>query len=208
MQTLSLEKSLEIISKQGIKTAQTEYAQNKNELAQACNKIGFPLAIKVISNQAIHKTEHGGVAINIQNLKQAQKVFSKMQKIKGFEKVAIQKMLKGTELIIGAKRDIQFGPTIIVGLGGIYVEILQDYSIGICPLTDKDATEMLKQLKTYKILTGARTKKPVNLKEIKKIILKIADLMEKNPNIEEIDLNPIIANKKEATAVDARIVEK
>lgn len=206
MTNLNIEESINLAKKYGIKTAPMEYAANEKELKDAIDKIGFPSAIKVVSSKIVHKTEAGGVELPITSLRQARAVFGKMKKIKGFEKVVVQKMLKGTELIIGGKRDVQFGPTVIVGLGGIYVEILQDFAIGICPLNSKNADEMLKQLKTYKILQGARTKKAVNFAELKKLMLKVSRLMENEPNVLELDLNPVIANKKEAVAVDARVL--
>jgi acyl-CoA synthetase (NDP forming) len=208
MEIFNLTKSFEIIKKYGIKTAKMQEAKNENQVKKACKNIGLPVAMKVVSKNITHKTEVGGVKIGINSLKEATETFKKMKKIDGFECVIIQQMLKGTEILIGGKRDIQFGPTVIVGLGGIYAEILNDISIGICPLTKSQAKEMIQSLKTYPILSGARGKKGVNIKELEEIILSVGKLMENEPEIIELDLNPVIGNENEIIAVDARVIAK
>jgi len=117
-------------------------------------------------------------------------------------------MIRGTEIIIGGKRDIQFGPTILVGLGGIYVEVFKDFQIGICPVSKGNAKEMLEKLKSYPILKGTRGKKGVNLDKLIETILKVSNLMLKEENLQELDLNPLIATEKEIIAVDARAILK
>jgi acyl-CoA synthetase (NDP forming) len=208
METLNLTKSFEIIKKYGIKTAKMQEAKNENQIKKACKNIGMPIAMKVVSKKITHKTEAGGVKIGINSIKEATETFKKMKKIDGFECVIVQQMLKGTEILVGGKRDIQFGPTVIVGLGGIYAEILNDISIGICPLTKNQAKEMIQSLKTYPILSGARGKKGVNIKELEETILSVGKIMENETEIIELDLNPIIGNENEIIAVDARVITK
>ncbi|HZX20679.1 MAG TPA: acetate--CoA ligase family protein [archaeon] len=206
MRTLSLAESVKMLKKHGIKFAEHGEAKTSEELNKICKRIGFPIAMKINSKQISHKTESGGVEINISNFSEAKKVFGKMRKLKGFESVLVQKMLKGKEIIIGGKRDVQFGGTVLVGLGGIFVEIFQDVQIGICPVNTKTAREMIETLKAYPLLKGYRGKKGVNLKKLEEIIVKVSKLMEKNESIIELDLNPLIGDEKNITAVDARVV--
>lgn len=208
MKTLSLPESVKLVKKYGIKFARSETARNGKELALACKKTGFPVAMKIISSKISHKTDAGGVQLNIASLSEAKKVFSRMGKLKGFESVLVQEMLRGKEIIIGGKRDVQFGPTILVGLGGIYVEVFRDFQIGICPVSRKTAREMVENLKAYPILKGMRGKKGVNLPKVFEAIVKASRLMVKEKTVQELDLNPVIATPKEVIAVDARVVVK
>ncbi|MCR4369276.1 MAG: acetate--CoA ligase family protein [archaeon] len=206
MNTLSLLESQKMAQKYGIKFAQSKNAASEEELEKACAELGFPIAMKIVSSQISHKTDVGGVAINIESLTQAKKKFSEMKKLEGFEAIALQKMLRGKEIIIGGKRDVQFGPTVLVGLGGIFVEVFKDYRIGICPIKRTEAKEMLESLKAYPVLAGVRGKKGVNLREVEDAIISISRLMMKEKKVQELDINPLIANSKNALAVDARIV--
>ncbi len=206
MKTLSLLESIEFVKKHKIPFARHETAATSSELQKACEKIGYPIAMKVVSKGISHKTEAGGVKINIGNSADAKTEFHRMQKLKGFECVVIQDMHKGTEIIIGGKRDIQFGPTVLVGLGGIFVEIFKDANIGICPVSRKTAYEMVRNLKAYPILEGYRGKKGINIPKLVDTIMQVSSMMQKNPQIVELDLNPLIATTKGITSVDARVI--
>ncbi|MEK6958180.1 MAG: acetate--CoA ligase family protein [archaeon] len=206
MRTLSLPESIELAKKYGIEFAEYATARNEAELGKACSKMGFPVAMKIISPKISHKTDSGGVKINIANPNEAKKEFTEMRKLRGFEGVLVQEMLHGKEVIIGGKRDVQFGPTVLFGLGGIYVEVFKDYNIGICPLKKSDAREMVQSLKSYPILRGAREKRGVDLKAIEEAILKVSKLMQKEKQVQELDLNPLIATSEGVKAVDARII--
>lgn len=206
LRTLDIVESMKIVEKYGIKFAHHKVARNEKELESACKKIGFPVAVKIISTKISHKTERGGVEVGIKSIAEAHRAFRKMKKLTGFGGVVVQKMVKGTEIIIGGKRDMQFGPTVLVGLGGIFVEVFKDYAIGICPITRKTATEMISELKALPIIKGYRTKKAVNMRKLEEAIMKAGKLMQKEKKIQEIDLNPLIGNKKEVVAVDARVV--
>ncbi len=206
LKTLDLQQSMRLAAKYAIKFAPHKTARSQKELETACRKIGFPLALKVISSKITHKTEAGGVLTGITSLAQARKTYARMAKIPGFSGVVAQEMVKGTEIIIGGKRDVQFGPTVLVGLGGVFVEVFKDYAIGICPLTPRNAGEMLESLRAYPILAGYRGKKGADLKKLGETILKVSRLMMKEKRVEELDLNPVVASEKRLLAVDARAV--
>jgi len=206
MKTLRLTESIDLVKKHGVKFAEQDEATTEKDLEKAIEKTGFPIAMKLVSSTITHKTDVGGVKINIKTISEAKKEFSKMKKLGGFEKVIVQKMVRGTEIIIGGKRDVQFGPTVLVGLGGIYVEIFKDFSIGICPLSKRNAKEMIKELKAYPLLKGIRGKKGINISALEDEVVKVSKLMMKEKNIIELDLNPLIATDKEILAVDARII--
>ena len=206
MHTLSLSESVKLVKKHKIPFVASAEVKSSSELKKAVSKIGYPVAMKINSTKISHKSDVGGVEINIETFAQASKVFNKMKKLKGFESVFVQKMVRGTEIIIGGKRDVQFGPTILVGLGGIYVEVFKDFQIGICPINKSTAREMLQELKAYPILKGLRGKKGINLKKLEETIVKVSKMMVKEKKLQELDLNPLIATPKEILAVDARAV--
>jgi len=206
MKTLSVSESQKIAEKYGLKFAKSHTITTHEELEKALSHFEFPIAMKIISQIITHKSDAGGVKINIKSAKTAKTVFSEMKKLKGFEGILIQEMIRGTEIIIGGKRDVQFGPTVLVGLGGIYVEVFKDFQIGICPIKKRDAHNMIKELKAYPILKGIRGKKGINIKALEETIIKVSRMMQKEKNIEELDLNPVIATEKEIIAVDARII--
>lgn len=197
---------MKTIQKHGIPTVEQYHVSKESDLEKARQKTGFPAAIKMVSSTVSHKTDKGGVKLNIHSLEEARLAFRELQQIKGFESALLQKQLKGTEVIVGGKLDEQFGPTILFGLGGIFVEIFQDVSIRICPISEKDAGKMITEIKGYKILSGARGQKPANLKAIKDVLLKTSKIMLEGKT-KELDINPLIVTEKKAVAVDARIVE-
>lgn len=203
-QTLNVQDSQELMEKNRIPFARSQWAKNEKELEKV--KITFPWVMKVVSNKIVHKTEFNGVRVGINSLKNAREVWKEMKKLPGFNGVLVQEQAGGFELIIGGKRDLQFGPTVLVGLGGIYTEIFRDFSLRICPIAEKDADGMLKELRAFPVLAGARTGKKVNFNKLKTLILNAGKAMEKNSKILELDLNPVFVNAKQAVAVDARIV--
>ncbi|AJF59532.1 MAG: acetyl-CoA synthetase I subunit beta [archaeon GW2011_AR10] len=206
MKLLSLTESIKLVKKYGVQFAPSRQAGTAEEAARAAEELGFPVALKLISSKISHKTDIGGVALNIENSAGARKAFARMRKLRGFKGVLVQKMVRGKEIIIGGKRDEQFGPTILFGLGGIFVEVFKDYTVRVCPITVRDAREMVQGIKAYPILAGFRSKKGVNIKAIEKDLLKVNRLLMKEKNIRELDINPLIASAKGVTAVDARVV--
>ncbi len=203
---LNINESEQLIKKHGIEFAKAIPAKNEKELKKAMEKIGFPLVMKIISSKIVHKTDTGGVITDITDKEHSIQAFKKMKKLKGFDGVLIQEMLEGHEIIIGGKQDPQFGPTILFGMGGIFVELYKDVSLRICPITRKDAKEMIKEIKGYKILKGYRGQKGTNLKKIEDYLMIVSKMME-TEDIKELDLNPLIATEKTIKAIDARIVK-
>ena len=177
-------------------------------------KIGYPVVLKVVSRQIIHKTEVGGVVINIRNEKELYQAYHQI--IKNVEKKApkakidgffIQEMLPNDrEVIVGGKKDPTFGQTIAFGLGGVFVEVLEDVSFRVVPITKQDAIEMLKEIKALKILKGYRGKPSVDFEALVDVLLKTSKMLEENPEINELDINPIFALTDRAVAGDARII--
>jgi len=198
-----IEKEAEnFLEKEGFNVVKRKTVKNKEDLKRASSFVGFPIAMKISSKKIVHKARVKGVIVNIHGLKAAEKAFSRLKKIKDFEEVLIQKMIMGQFLIIGLKKTPEFGLAIMVGAGGGNVERMRDISFRICPINEKDAEEMIKEIRFYKRLK----EKHVNLKMIKKNLLKISNLAKKYPSIDELDINPLIVNEKEAVIVDARIV--
>jgi succinyl-CoA synthetase beta subunit len=198
--------SVKLCEKFGVNFIQTMSVSNEKELEKAFLKIKFPWAMKVVGKNIIHKSDVGGVKLHLENKKDALNAFRKMIKIKGAKKVAVQTMKEGVELIIGGMNDAQFGPVLLVGFGGIYTEVWKDTSMRVCPVEEKDASEMLKELTSYPILKGIRGKKGIPLKQLTKMLVNVSKLMMKN-NIQELDLNPVIGTPTKVEAVDVRIIQ-
>jgi acetate---CoA ligase (ADP-forming) subunit beta len=204
MKTLDFLDSVQWLEKRKINFPKYTVVKKEQELEKL--KIHFPYVMKAVSTKISHKTEYNAVQVNVNELAEAQHIFRRFKRLPGFRSVIVQEQLEGFELIIGAKRDPQFGPTVLVGFGGIFTEIIKDFSIRICPITQRDADSMLKDLKAYPLLAGARKQKPANLKMIKEILLTTSNIITKDKNIQELDLNPVMANQQKAVAVDARII--
>jgi acetyl-CoA synthetase (ADP-forming) len=210
MQKLGLKETELILKNYKLPTPVTHLAKNKKEVLTYSKRIGFPVVMKISSPSIIHKTDVGGVKLNINNEFEAGKAYEEiMKKVpkKNIEGVIIQKMHDGHKIIIGMKRDAQFGPVIAFGLGGIFVEVFKDFALRVAPLTKKDCMSMIKEIRTYPILAGARGRTKANMSKLVEIIMKISRLAMTNPKIWEIDLNPVIINKKEAVIVDARFLK-
>lgn len=209
-----MSKTAILLKKYNLPLAKYATANSPKKAAEMSGKISYPVVMKVDSKDIIHKSDVGGVKSGItlpaeaeeayiQIIKSARKKAPKA-KIKG---VYIQKMEQGTEVIIGMKRDAQFGPVIMFGIGGIFVEIMKDTAFSIAPVNRKMAIDMIKSIRSYPILSGARGKKPANIDAIANIIVKTSRMSE-NKNILELDFNPVMVNEKSAVIVDARIIIK
>ncbi|HEY9221821.1 MAG TPA: acetate--CoA ligase family protein [Lutibacter sp.] len=167
-------------------------------------KLGFPVVMKVVG--PIHKSDVGGIILNINSTEKLAASFSEIMKIAGAKAVLIQPMKKGMELFIGAKKEGNFGHMVLCGLGGIYIEVLKDINVALAPVSEMEGIEMIQNLKSYKIIQGIRNQEGVNEKLFAEIIVKISDLIMAAPEIAELDLNPLFGNSKEIFAVDARIM--
>lgn len=206
--------SKKLLKQAGVPVIETKLAQTPKEAVSISQKLGFPVALKIASPDIVHKSDSGGVRLSLKNASEVRTAYREV--IDGARKkypsasiqgVAVQKMAKpGTEVIVGASKDPQFGPVIMFGLGGIFVEVLKDVSFRIIPLSRKDAREMIEEIKGYPLLKGYRGKEPVDITAFIEILLKISSLMEETPEIKELELNPILAYKKGALGVDARII--
>jgi len=182
-------------------------AKTRGEIITLANKMGYPLALKVVG--PVHKSDVGGVTLNIKSQKHLEAEFARMKKISGVTGVMVQEMLSGTELFIGAKYEPKFGHIILCGLGGIFVEVLGDVSSGLAPLTFNEADSMIKSLRAYKIIRGTRGKPGINESKFAEIIVRLSSLLRFATEIKELDLNPLIGSQKNITVVDARIrIEK
>lgn len=202
------EKAFELLKRYRIKMPEYEFCKNEEEMKKFVKKIGFPIAMKASGKSIIHKTDVHGVKTDINTDEEAVRAFNELIKIKGCEKVIVQKMIKeGYEIIIGGKKDPQFKKVIALGAGGIFTEFLKDVSFRVPPLTPEDAQDMLNEVRFSElILKGFRGQKPANRESIVNTILAVSRIMESDPKIREIDLNPVFATSENAIAVDVRII--
>jgi acetate---CoA ligase (ADP-forming) len=180
---------------------------SKAELLSVAENTGFPLALKVVG--PVHKSDVGGVTLNIKSFKHLEAEFNRMMQINEVKAVLVQQMVSGTELFIGAKYEPRFGHIILCGLGGIFVEVLGDVSSGLAPLTFSEAQSMIRSLRSYKIIKGTRGKQGINESKYAEIIVRLSSLLRYATEIKEMDLNPLIGSEENLTVVDARIrIEK
>jgi acetate---CoA ligase (ADP-forming) subunit beta len=205
--------SKRILKQAGISVVETKLAKTQKEAVSFSQKIGFPVVLKITSPDVIHKSDSEGVKLSINSAAEVKKAYNEiLKKVRKqypdaiIHGVSVQKMVRpGTEVIIGTSKDPQFGPVIMFGLGGIFVEVLKDVSFRIIPLGRKDALEMIEEIKGYPLLQGYRGKEPADISALVDIILKISKFIEENPQIKELELNPIFVYRNRAIAVDARI---
>ena len=198
-----------IFSLYGFKTPKYDVATSRNQTAAIARKIGYPAVAKIVSPAVIHKSDVKGVVVGIKDDQTLCQTFDRLSKIDGFAGMLIAEMVKGLELIIGAKNDLQFGPMILLGMGGISVEIYKDVSLRMAPLKDRDADRMIQDLKAGRILTGYRGSEPVNLTELRKMIVNFSKLMmDMKEVVESVDLNPVMCTAQTCTIADSRIMLK
>ena len=207
------QESKEILAAYGFTIPQSKLARSSDEAISAASIIGYPVVMKVVSPDIIHKSDIGGVKIGLTGPSQVKDTYElMMMRIREREPsarlqgVLIQEMVaEGREIIVGMTRDPQFGPMLMFGLGGIYVEVLRDVSFQLAPITSDEALEMLLGTKTYKLLQGVRGEKSVDMQLVAECIQRISQLSMDFPQIKEMDINPLKISSEGATAVDARI---
>lgn len=206
--------SKRLILRAGLKVTEPVLVSSVSEAVNAARRMGYPVALKIASADIIHKSDAGGVVINLTNPESVEDAFIRITtsvrqhypeaQIDG---ITVQPQASpGVELIIGMKRDPQFGPVIMFGLGGVWVEIFNDVSLRIAPLSREDASEMISSLKGYRLLDGYRGQPKVDTATLEDWLIRVSDLAMKNPQIKEMDINPIIAYERGAVAVDARVL--
>ena len=194
----------EILECAGIPMVPELVASDKDELISFATRVGYPVVAKVVG--PVHKSDVGGVTLNIRTPEHLALEFERMMKIEGATGVMVQKMLKGTELFIGAKYEERFGHVVLCGLGGIFVEVLKDVSSGLAPLSYGEAYSMIRSLRGYKILKGTRGQAGINEQKYAEIIVRLSTLLRFATEIKEMDINPLLADEHDVVAVDARIL--
>ncbi len=188
----------------GIPMVPEMVSDSKGELTAFADKVGYPVVAKVVG--PVHKSDVGGVALNIMSAEHLEMEFDRMMKIEGAKAIMVQKMIKGKELFIGAKYEPRFGHIVLCGLGGIFVEVLKDVSSGLAPLSYDEAYSMIRSLRAYKIIKGTRGQKGLNEQKYAEIIVRLSTLLRFTTEIKELDINPLLADEDNVTAVDARIL--
>jgi acetyltransferase len=208
---LLLPEAFEVLEAYGIPVADYQVVREKEDLKKSMKNIQGPVALKVISPRISHKSDVGGVQLNLTQPSEVEEAFEKIKKLdpENSSGVLVQKMvLDGKEIILGAKRDPSFGPVVLFGLGGIYVEILKETSLRVAPINRSEAEEMISELKATQILKGVRGERPLDIEALVENLLKLSQLMMDFPDIEGIDINPVKVLEKGAVALDARILLK
>ncbi len=212
---LTTGESLAVLSAYGIRVCKDGEAKNLDEAIALADRIGYPVVMKLNSKKISHKTDVGGVRVGIENADQLRAEYTDMVNkleaknlLDGMEGVIIQEMVKSDrEMVCGIATDPQYGPMMMFGLGGVFVEVMKDVSFRLAPLSDQDALEMIRSVKAYKLLEGARGSVPADIEQIKEILLRLSQLVSDFPFVDELDINPLMISSKdgEPIAVDGRI---
>lgn len=198
----------------GIPVTKFELAESEAEALEFAAKIGYPVVLKIVSPDVIHKSDVGGVIVDLKDRNETQNGYKQIlrnvkrhnpkAKVVG---VLVQEMAPAsTEIIVGAIKDPQFGPALMFGLGGIFVEVLKDVTFRVAPITEDEASKMIKEVKAYPLLKGYRNTPPADTEVIIRILMNTSKLVMEHPEIKELDLNPIMVYEKGAKTVDARIL--
>ena len=206
--TLSEYESKQVLASYGIPVTKELLVNNLQDLINATKEIGYPLVLKGCSSGIAHKTEKGLIRVDIRNEAEAKAAFEEITANIGTEDaILVQEMVKGQrELVIGLTRDPQFGPCVMFGLGGIFTEILKDISFRVAPLEERDALEMMQDIKGHKILEAVRGMEAADLNIFSNILIKVGQIGLENEHIKEIDINPVIISGNQPVAVDALVV--
>ncbi len=212
--TLLEPEAKEICQAYGMPTPAFGVARNPSEAADLADKVQFPVVLKIISRDILHKTEAGGVLLDLNSREQVENGFSQiMARARGYNEkaqiagVLVQHMVpKGVEVIVGGLRDSQFGPTVLFGLGGIFVEVLKDASFRVAPISELDSREMVQEIRGHSILQGVRGQPASDEDAIREILQATSKIMMENQAIQQMDLNPVMVYPKGASIVDTRII--
>ncbi len=205
-QVLSEIQSKDILRAAGLPVIETSAAKSAEEAMDLAQCVGYPVALKIIAPDITHKSDSGGVKLGLKDAEAVRWAFEELRTLNGFRGVAVQPMAApGLEVVLGAHRDAQFGPVILFGLGGVFVEVLHDVAMRVAPLTADDAEAMLDEISGRKLLDGLRGHRPVDRAAIKDALLRLSELMLERPDVASIDVNPAFAYAQGLLAVDARI---
>ena len=215
---LTTRESIDVLDAYGIRVCKSGFATTEDEAVSIADSIGYPVVMKMTSKTTSHKTDVGGVRVNIQSAEQLraeyQDLISKLEAkglLDGLEGVIIQEMVKGSrEMVCGVATDPQYGHMMMFGLGGVFIEVMKDVTFRMAPLSDVDASEMIKSVKAYKLLEGARGTTPAQMDQIQETLLRLSQLVADFSFITELDINPLLISEKtgEGIAVDGRIKVK
>jgi acyl-CoA synthetase (NDP forming) len=196
-----------LFSMMGLDVPRFSRARTLKDALLFAEEIGYPVVAKVVSPKVIHKSEVRGVVVGIEDAGRLKDTFERFSRIEGFSGMLVEERVAGIEMIVGAKVDYQFGPVILLGMGGTGVEIYRDVSLRMAPLAQKDAESMVMCLKARPLLEGYRGEEGVNLKELTRMLITFSGLvMDLEPEIESIDLNPVICSVTRCAVADARIM--
>jgi acyl-CoA synthetase (NDP forming) len=204
----------QVLEEAGVPVSPARLAKTADEAAKVAADLGFPIVLKIVSPQITHKSDVGGVALNLNSADDVKAAFDrvvasakKAEPSATIEGVAVQRMERaGTEVIVGMTTDPQFGPVMMFGLGGVMVEILKDVAFRVVPINERDARQMIDEIKGKPLLDGYRGSEAADIGKLRELLLKVSSFIESHPEVAELDLNPVFAYKDGAIAVDARIV--
>ncbi|MGM0468657.1 MAG: acetate--CoA ligase family protein [Promethearchaeati archaeon] len=204
--------SKELLKEIGIPIPEQKLTKEKDETIQAAENIGYPVVMKLMAEEIVHKSDTGAVKLNLNNKEEVEKAYDELMNIpsKTEKQISVQGMAKEpiAELIIGMTTDPQFGPALMFGIGGILVELLEDVSFRIAPITDYDAKEMIHEIKGFPLLDGFRGRPKADIDAIVDTLMKISNVVMENEDIYEMDLNPVFIYEDGLVCVDARIILK
>jgi len=202
----------QVLAEAGVPVTRAELARDPREAVAIADRIGYPVVLKVVSTTIAHKSDVGGVALNLGDARAVEAAYvSLVATVRaavgdGVEGVSVQPMARpGIEVVVGMTRDPQFGPVVMFGLGGVLVEVLDDVSFRVVPLAERDARAMIREVRGFRLLEGYRGHPPADLRALEKLLLRLSAFIEENPAVSEVDLNPVFAYPDGAVAVDARV---
>ena len=211
---LSEVESKQLLAEAGVPVIEARLASTRDEAVALAGELGYPVALKVVSAQISHKSDVGGVKLDLAGADAVREAFDAIAKAARaaapdatVDGVSVQRMAEpGVEVIVGMTTDSQFGPVLMFGLGGVLVEVLKDVAFRVIPIVARDAKQMIRELQGFPLLEGHRGQEPADLDALEALLLKLSEFIEDHPEIAELDLNPVFAYPKSAVAVDARIV--
>lgn len=204
----------QLLAQAGLPVVEARLATSRDEAIASAGELGYPVVLKVVSAQMAHKTDVGGVKLNLSSPDEVGSAFDAICEAARhaapnatIDGVSVQRMAApGIEVIIGMATDAQFGPVLMFGLGGVLVEVLKDVAFRVVPITPRDARQMVRDIQAFPVLEGYRGQEPADVEALEGLLLKLSKFIEEQPEVAELDLNPVFAYPKGAVAVDARIV--
>lgn len=206
--------SKEFIEESGIPVVQAHLVTSQRAAVTIARELGFPVVLKIVSPEITHKSDIGGVRVGLKSQTEVRRAYNEVlaaarvaNPAAHVHGVSVQRMApQGVEVILGMIKDPQFGPVLMFGLGGVMVEVLKDVAFRLVPLSARDARQMVREIRGYPILEGYRGQEPVDIEALEEALLNLSRFLEAHPEVKELDLNPVFANRKGVLAVDARVV--